>query len=410
MFRFLIIIHCSLFLFAQTAADKQNTDIFIYTEKYRFDTVPDNGTYIVEIRKMDGNVNIQGHFGSGMVVKVTHQLHWSALHNGITSKRENIINVFHNEEDSRISIRGPDEDKFPRRESTFFLSIPININLEIETEGGDIRADELQGDIKLITAGGNLNVQSVRGETVLQSSGGDINIQNCQGRFRVHTSGGTIELFENQGQYNVSALGGDIRLSTVKGDVELMTMGGSIFVHNLTGEKLNCRTSSGNIIAEEINGNFFGQTQDGNIQVESLKGLCNLTTANGDINTDYLRGTLVLDAANGNIIGENIFGPIQAYTSSGDIDFKISYDSGSSDYSISLETVSGNIDVSVPKNLPVTIEAEVEGGKTAGVISSDIPIALEDTESKIFAKGQVNEGTIPLNLFTGRGHITIREN
>ena len=64
----------------------------------------------------------------------------------------------------------------------------------------------------------------------------------------------------------------------------------------------------------------------------------------------------------------------------------------------------------MPKNLPVTIEAEVEGGKTAGVISSDIPIALEDTESKIFAKGQVNEGTIPLNLFTGRGHITIREN
>ena len=46
----------------------------------------------------------------------------------------------------------------------------------------------------------------------------------------------------------------------------------------------------------------------------------------------------------------------------------------------------------------------------AGAISSDIPISLKDTDSNIFAKGQVNEGTIPMILFTGRGHITIREN
>jgi len=410
MLRFLIIIHCSLFLFAKSVADGNKSDIFSYTEKYRFDTVPDNGSYTVEIQNMDGNITIQGHFGSGMVVQATHQLHWSALHNGITSKRENIIKVYHNEENRRISIRGPDQDELLRRESSFFLSLPININLEIETEGGDILADELQGDIKLITAGGNLSIERIIGETVLQSTGGDISIKNCQGRFRAHTSGGTIELFENEGQYNVSTLGGDIRLSTIKGELELMTIGGSIFAHNLTGEKLHCRSSSGSIIAEEINGNFVCQTQDGNIQIESLKGLCNLTTANGNIVLDYLRGTLVLDAVNGNIIGENIFGPIQAYTSSGDIDFKISYDSGSADYSISLETVSGNIDVSVPKNLPVTIEAEIQGGKMAGVISSDIPISLEDTDSNIFAKGQVNEGTIPMILFTGRGHITIREN
>jgi DUF4097 and DUF4098 domain-containing protein YvlB len=410
MLRFLIIIHCSLFFFAKSVADGKKSDIFSYTEKYRFDTVPDNGSYTVEIQNMDGNITIQGHFGSGMVVQATHQLHWSALHNGITSKRENIIKVYHNEENRRISIRGPDQDELLRRESSFFLSLPININLEIETEGGDILADELQGDIKLITAGGNLSIERITGETVLQSTGGDISIKNCQGRFRAHTSGGTIELFENQGQYNVSTLGGDIRLSTIKGELELMTIGGSIFAHNLTGKKLHCRSSSGSIIAEEINGNFVCQTQDGNIQIESLKGLCNLTTANGNIVLDYLRGTLVLDAANGNIIGENIFGPIQAYTSSGDIDFKISYDSGSADYSISLETVSGNIDVSVPKNLPVTIEAEIQGGKMAGVISSDIPISLEDTDSNIFAKGQVNEGTIPMILFTGRGHITIREN
>jgi len=410
MFQFLIFFYSSLFLFAQTVSDDKIADVFSYTEKYRFDTVPDNGAYTIEIQNIIGDINIQGHFGSGMVIKAIHQLHWSALQNDITSKRENIINVYHNEENQIISISGPNQDKLQRQQSTFFLSIPINTNLEIESKGGDITADEVQGDIKLITAGGNLNIQHITGETILQSAGGDIIIKNCQGRFRVHTSGGTIELFENQGQYNVSALGGDIRLSTVKGEVQLMTIGGSIFVHNLVGSNLHCRSSSGNIIAEEINGNLVCQTQDGNIQVESLKGLCNLTTANGNISTDYLRGALVLDVANGNIIGENIFGPVQAYTSSGDIDFKISYDSGRTDYSISLETVLGNIDVSVPKNLPVTIEAEIHGGKLAGVISSDIPIELEDKDSKIFAKGKVNEGTIPINLFTGRGHITIREN
>ena len=166
---------------------------------------------------------------------------------------------------------------------------------------------------------------------------------------------------------------------------------------------------SWNIIAEEIQGNFVCQTKNGNIQVEFLEGLCNLTTNNGDISTDYLTGSIVLDAIRGNIFGENIFGSVQAYTSDGNIDFKISYDSGSTDFSISLETVYGNIDVSLPKNLPVTIEAEIQGGKMAGAISSDIPITIEDTESKIFARGLVNQGTIPMNLFTGKGYITIRE-
>tara|TARA_Y100000590_G_scaffold217641_1_gene246440 strand:- start:1397 stop:2629 length:1233 start_codon:yes stop_codon:yes gene_type:complete len=405
----IIIIYYSIFLYAQTSSDSANPDIFTYTEKYHFDIVPDNGTYTIEIQNLNGNINIQGHFGSGMVVKAKHQLYWSALHKGITSKRENIIKVFHNEEDRRIHISDPNDNKIHRKESSFFLSVPINTNHKIEIEGGDIIAEELQGDIKFITNGGSIKIKSIIGETVLQNSGENIIIRNCEGHFRAHTSGGNIELYKNIGKYNVSSAGGDIKLNTLKGDVQLMTIGGSIFIHNLEGDKLHCRSSSGNIIAEEIQGNFVCQTKNGNIQVEFLEGLCNLTTNNGDISTDYLTGSIVLDAIRGNIFGENIFGSVQAYTSDGNIDFKISYDSGSTDFSISLETVYGNIDVSLPKNLPVTIEAEIQGGKMAGAISSDIPITIEDTESKIFARGLVNQGTIPMNLFTGKGYITIRE-
>ena len=58
---------------------------------------------------------------------------------------------------------------------------------------------------------------------------------------------------------------------------------------------------------------------------------------------------MVLDAINGNIIGNSIFGAVQAYTSGGDINFSIMFDSEIFDYSVNLESRIGNIRVSIPK-------------------------------------------------------------
>ena len=400
----------SVILFSQIDTENKKFDIFNYTETYRFNSVPDDGSYSIKINDVDGDLNIQGHFGEGVVVRITHSLHWSALHHGITSKRENIMAVFHDEILGEITIQKQKEEKIPRLESTFLLSIPINISIHANTNGGDIMVNEIQGDVKLISDGGDISMINMQGDVFIQTQSGDILIKNSIGNYRAHSTGGMINIFNNKGNYNISAIGGDIRLSNLTGNIELMTIGGSIFIHKLSGSNLTCRSSSGNIVAEEVAGNFSAETNDGDINIQSLEGFCNLSTSNGNIRTNDLKGKLVLDAINGNIIGKSIFGAVQAYTSGGDINFSIMFDSEIFDYSVNLESRIGNIRVSIPKNLPVNIEAEISGGRLAGDISSDIPLNLDNSHSNITAKGQVNEGVIPLTLFTGKGYITIIEN
>tara|TARA_S200000501_G_scaffold8750_1_gene7856 strand:- start:78873 stop:80105 length:1233 start_codon:yes stop_codon:yes gene_type:complete len=397
-------------VFSQTDKEVKKSDIFNYTETYRFNSVPDNGSYSIKFNDVDGDLNIQGHFGEGVIIKITHSLHWTAFHHGITSKRENIMDVFHDEILGEITIQKQKEEKIPRLESSFLLSVPININIHAKTNGGDIRVNEIQGDVKLISDGGNIGIINMQGNIFIQTNNGNILIKNSIGNYRAHATGGMIDIFNNEGSYNVSTIGGDIRLNNLTGNTELMTIGGSIFIHKLIGDNLTCRSSSGNIIAEEVVGNFSAETNDGDIDIQSLDGFCNLSVSNGNIRADYLKGKLILDAINGNIIGENIYGSVQAYTSSGDINFSIMFDSEIFDYSVNLESRIGDVRVSIPKNLPVNIQAEISGGRLAGDISSDIPLNLDNSHSNITAKGFVNEGVIPLTLFTGEGYITIIEN
>ena len=74
-----------------------------------------------------------------------------------------------------------------------------------------------------------------------------------------------------------------------------------------------------------------------------------------------------------------------------------------------LESGIWNINIGLPKKFPVNIEAEISDDKTSSTISSDIPIQFKNV-SETYASGSIEGGTIPIYLFSGKGHIIIREN
>ncbi len=93
----------------------------------------------------------------------------------------------------------------------------------------------------------------------------------------------------------------------------------------------------------------------------------------------------------------------------GNITVDLAFDYSITDYSVSLETGIGNIDIEIPKKLPINIEAEISNNTDFGTISSDIPIQFKNN-NETYASGSVSGGTIPIHLFSGKGHIIIREN
>ncbi|MBM4171206.1 MAG: DUF4097 domain-containing protein [Ignavibacteria bacterium] len=121
-------------------------------------------------------------------------------------------------------------------------------------------------------------------DTNIETSGGDIYIQNINGRFKLETSGGDIELKNTEGDLRVGTSGGDIKVDSHEGKTNVSTSGGDIIVKNLNGD-LKSSTSGGDIQISLQNGSILAKTSGGDISIDydgANKGI-KASTSGGDI-------------------------------------------------------------------------------------------------------------------------------
>ena len=395
MIRFLIICQLSSLIFGQKIFEefeKGRNNKYHYKETYRFDTVPDDGSYTILLESVEGDIRVRAHAGAGAEITITRKIRASTEKKAKRLVNEAKILVYHVEDDQLIQVRSEKKIRYKRDVHTEFeLKLPMNINLNLETAGGDI------------------DVTDIRGESVLRTSGGDIDLENMMGPIEAHTSGGDIEIVNSDGQFNASTSGGDLEFLHLTGNIDAQTSGGSITLENIEGESVECRTSGGDIRAEDISANLMGQTSGGQIDLESIKGHVNVTTSGGDINAEQITGSLTCHTSGGDIEGEGIIGPVDASTTAGDIELELSYDSSIKEYSFNLETRSGDIFIRIPTGLPVNVDAEIFGTGTPQELNSDIPLNISSTENRVTGIGQIQNGTIPLRLRATFGTITIEQ-
>jgi hypothetical protein len=155
----------------------------------------------------------------------------------------------------------------------FYLLIPKNYNVKLNTSGGSLSIEDLIGKLNVSTSGGSINVGNIVGDIKLRTSGGSISTDSITGNIDAHTSGGSInvtidkqltkdaKLTTSGGSitaYLMSDIQIDIYASTsggrVKSDFEIdgrvkkMSVKGSI---NGGGPKLTLKTSGGSIKIKE---------------------------------------------------------------------------------------------------------------------------------------------------------------
>lgn len=150
------------------------------------------------------------------------------------------------------------------------IKVPEKFNLDISTAGGDIKVGGVNGEIYLNTSGGDIWADIIAGNTRVNTSGGDIKIFSNDASIDALTSGGdiTLEYFgENRG-IELRTSGGNIEIklpSDFNASVELATSGGDVNCDfklnrveklsrtkiigelNNGGQKLNAKTSGGDI-------------------------------------------------------------------------------------------------------------------------------------------------------------------
>jgi hypothetical protein len=276
---------------------------------------------------------------------------------------------------------------------TVEVNVPRNFNLDVLTGGGNIEAEDIIGTATLATSGGNIVMANVGGAAHLSTDGGHITVKNVAGALAASTGGGHITTGTIAGNAILHTDGGHIRVASVEGVAHVSTGGGNVSVEH-SGSQLVAETNGGQIEVGETAGLVQAKTGGGGIRVVRVSGPTNLETSGGSI---YLT---------------EVDGAVKASTGAGAITAWF-VTPGKMPGQCELQSGEGDIVVYIPRQLPVTIEAQVQSGEEHHVIFDPaFPVkisreAAANGDEWIRTEGALNGGGEVIRLRTVAGNIHV---
>lgn len=207
------------------------------------------------------------------------------------------FSVDFDQEGNEINVRGEYEGsslfgwlKKPRVK--FIVTVPERFDVDLETAGGSISVDDLEGEVRVGTSGGSLALGNIRGPVWGGTSGGSIVLKGSTGDAELETSGGSISIGEVDGSIHADTSGGSIHISHARGEVDAETSGGSIHVDEVMGA-IRANTSGGSInayISEQPQGDCRLSTSGGRVTVYLADGITvdlDAASSGGRVSSDF---------------------------------------------------------------------------------------------------------------------------
>lgn len=141
----------------------------------------------------------------------------------------------------------------------FEVTLPRQVEVFVDTSGGSIEVESIDGAVDLRTSGGGISVERVRGSVLADTSGGAIRVEDVEGDVGADTSGGSIVVRRVSGSASADTSGGSIAMREIGGDVVADTSGGSIDIEG-AGGRVRADTSGGPVTVAFAPGNDHGGT------------------------------------------------------------------------------------------------------------------------------------------------------
>jgi DUF4097 and DUF4098 domain-containing protein YvlB len=256
----------------------------------------------------------------------------------------------------------------------FQIQVPAQTAMvRLETEGGAVTAKNISGKVDATTGGGGIELDQVGGAISVTSGGGDISIGKAGADVRAETGGGNVRIDSAAGQIVAKSGGGNLRIGSGK----LMTL----------------ETGGGWITVAKCLGWIKAETGGGNIELNEVLGTAQIGTGGGSIKVGPISGGLRAETGSG---------PIFATLARGNATFVDSR----------LETSVGNIIVLVPRDLALTVRANVEVARGEGIHSDFGEIVVSHSGDvgprEAYAEGKLNGGGPILHVHTSTGSIMFK--
>lgn len=269
------------------------------------------------------------------------------------------------------------------------IMVPLKFNLDLHTMGGDIEIDNVEGEISGLTMGGDLDLKYLKGDIALKTMGGDI---TCR---------------DSDLDGSVNTMGGKVLMRNLVGDVKGSSMGGHVIYENVTsrdgattGDVVNITTMGGDINVNVAPKGAKVSTMGGDIEIRSANEFVRAKTMGGDIEI------------------EEVDGWVKATTMGGSIEVTVIGDPDRGDRSVSLTSMAGDVELTVPAGLSMELDLELaytKGNEGDFDIHSDFDFEREETEEwdknngsprrYIYGKGSVKGGKHRIRIKTINGDI-----
>jgi hypothetical protein len=278
------------------------------------------------------------------------------------------------------------------RGAAFLVSVPKKFRLDLQTQGGPIKVESLEGELQAVTAGGNIY-------------SGDIS-----GPVRVETAGGAILLGQMGSRVEARTAGGSIRVGDVRGDAVLETSGGEI-VTGRVGGTLSAETAGGDVVVRSGAGPIEARTAGGQIQIGDARAVVRAQTAGGSIRLFGSQGPVEVRTAGGSIDLFGLRSGVRAQTAAGRILAAFAGDARTF-AACDLQTAVGDVRVYLPATLALTIDAAIDQAAGHRIIS-EFPLQILGEQGAIISRtlrghGELNGGGEVLRIRTTMGNIEIR--
>ena len=270
--------------------------------------------------------------------------------------------------------------------STIVVKAPRLNGAVISTSDGAVQATGIEGTLDVDSGAGELTADRIGGDCKLVTGGGKIMVGHVGGSLRSATGAGTITARSIGGEAILETQGGDIVANEAGGSIRAETGGGAVRIGS-AGGTVNATSGGGEIVVEKAKGTVSVRNMAGPVQVRSAAGVrC--------------------ESASGGIHVSNISGPMRVSTSMGSIMANLLGSRLTDSY---LATGSGDITVLIPSNVGVMIQAQNNMADTLARIVSDFrEVGVRRQGPRVVAEGPVNGGGPVLQISGMGGTIFIR--
>ena len=372
--------------------------------EYSFESLENNSSYKVNILNLNTEIIIIGKTVSGAKINVYYE-------NIIPKKYRKLKKYFqvYDDKENQIITIGNSKKNSEAKQIKIIVQIPENINLDIKNCMGRVSVDNISGTIQINNQFGILDINNVKGNLNIIASKSKIKIQNSKVHSKIDTKGFDLILTNLIGSSNIFSIGGGIFIEKHKGDLLIFSKGGSLCVKELSGEFSNFKSHGELILIEDAQTNMHISNQLGDLDLKNIRGSIKADTDNGNISINNYYGNLIVHTNSGDIFLDDIVGSTDISSNLGNIECQLKYESSFKNSYHSIETLEGDINLTIPKKLSISLTSSIDLYRSTQYITSEIPLTFLTEDQNIVGRAFINDGTIPINLYSKNGFISIKK-